>query len=116
MIGRSQFAGATGLFHLARELARRGVHAAITVGNAPSVDLLATSDSGRRSIAFQVKTSRNAYRAKRYGHKGYEWDVNRAVIGKHDASFWYALVNLNETSGAIAPEVFFVPSRWVAEF
>ncbi len=113
---RSQFTGAAGQFHLARELALRGINAALTVGNAPSVDVVASSSSGLQTIAFQVKTSRNAYRRKRYGVEGYEWDVNRDVIGKHSASFWYAFVNLREANGAWSPEVFFVPSRWVAEF
>jgi hypothetical protein len=115
--GRSQFVGAAGLFHLARELALRGHNAAITVGNAPSVDVIATPFSGKRSISFQVKTARNAYRKKRYGHEGFEWDVNKGVIGKYNESFWYALVDLQEQPGpAYKPQVFFAPSRWIAEF
>ena len=114
--GRSQFVGTAGQFHLARELALRGINAAITLGNAPSVDLMASSSCGRRTVSFQVKTSRNAYRSSRYGHEGYEWDVNRGVIGKHHESFWYAFINLQEEESGWNPEVFFVPSRWVAEF
>ena len=114
--GRAQFTGAAGQFHLARELALRGINAALTVGNAPSVDLVATSFCGRWSVAFQVKTARNAYRKKRYGHEGYEWDVNKDVIEKYNESFWYAFINLREEGKAWNPEVFFVPSRWVAEF
>jgi hypothetical protein len=114
--GKSQFVGAAGQFHLAREFALRGINAAITIGNAPSIDLMASSDSAGRTLSFQVKTSRNAYRKNRYGHEGYEWDVNRGVIGKHHESFWYAFVNLRKSGEAFSPEVFFVPSRWVAEF
>lgn len=113
---RSQFTGAAGEFHVARELALRGINAAVTIGNAPSVDLVATSASGLKTITFQVKTSQNAYRRNRYGAEGYEWDVSRQVIGRHAASFWYAFVNLREDDDGWSPEVFFVPSRWVAEF
>ena len=118
--GRSQFVGASGQFYLAYGLAVRQINASLTLGNAPSVDVLAASPDGRHTLSFQVKTSRNAYRAKRYGHEGFEWDVNKGVIGKHRESFWYAFVNLQETGDGgnprWDPQVFFVPSRWVAEF
>ena len=116
--GKSQFVGTAGQFHVAYNLAAREINAAITLGNAPSVDLIASSHDGKRSLSFQVKTSRNAYRTKRYGNEGYEWDVNQGVIGKYHESFWYAFVNLNSeaSTGTQSPEVFLVPSRWVAEF
>jgi len=116
--GRSQFVGTAGQFFVAYNLAVREINAAITLGNAPSVDLMASSSDGKRSLSLQVKTSRNAYRKSRYGHEGFEWHVNKGVIGKHDESFWYAFVNLNcgSASGEQKPEVFLVPSRWVAEF
>jgi len=114
--GKSQFTGTAGQFYVAYELSVRSINAAITLGNAPSVDLMASSSDGKRTVSIQVKTSRNAYRRKRYGHEGYEWDVNRGVIGKHHESFVYAFVNLREKDGVCDPEVFFVPSVWVAKF
>ena len=115
-IGKSQFVGASGQFYLSYGLAVREINASITIGNAPSVDVLASSSDGRHSISFQVKTSRNAYRRSHYGHEGYEWDVNAGVIGKHRESFWYAFVDLQENKDSWSPVVYFVPSRWVAEF
>ena len=116
--GKSQFVGTAGQFYVAFNLAVRDINAAITLGNAPSVDLMATAHDGKRSLSFQVKTARNAYRKSRYGNEGFEWDVNKAVIGNHHPSFWYAFVNLNcgASLGEQSPEVFLVPSRWVAEF
>ena len=114
--GRSQFVGTAGQFHVAYGLSVREINAAITLGNAPSVDLMASSADGKRTLSIQVKTSRNAYRRKRYGHEGFEWDVNKGVIGKHHESFWYAFVNLQEDNDGWSPQVFFVPSKWVAEF
>ncbi len=114
--GRSQFVGAAGQYYLAYSLAVRQVNASLTLGNAPSVDVLASSADGRRTLAFQVKTSRDAHRSNRYGREGYEWDVGAGVIGKHETSFWYAFVNLQEAGDKWAPHVFFVPSRWVADF
>jgi len=86
------------------------------VGNAPSVDVLAASHDGLRSLTFQVKTSRNAYRRNRYGREGFEWHVGAAVIEKHREPFWYAFVDLQEQEKAWDPRVFFVPSLWVAKF
>jgi len=114
--GRSQFVGAAGQYYLAYGLAVRQINASVTVGNAPSVDVVASSSDGKRSLAFQVKTSRSAHRAKHYGREGFEWDVGASVIGKHSEQLWYALIDLRESNGVFAPRVFFVPSRRVAEF
>jgi hypothetical protein len=114
--GKSQLVGAAGQFYLAYGLAVREINASLTLGNAPSVDVLASSPDGRHSLSFQVKTARNAYRRKRYGREGYEWDVGAGVIGNHRESFWYAFIDLQETEERWNPMVFFVPSRWVAEF
>ena len=115
--GRSQFIGASGQFYLAYGLAVREINASLTLGNAPSVDVLASSHDGKYTLSFQVKTSRNAYRPNRYGTEGYEWDVGKGVIGKHRESFWYAFVDLQEEHKTRwSPRIFFVPSRWVAEF
>lgn len=113
--GRNQFVGATGQYYVSYALARRNIHASLTVGNAPAVDVVAAKADGSGSISIQVKTSRKAYRRKRYGREGCEWDVGAGVIGKHSPSFWYALVDLQ---GDIErkPRVFIVPSFWVSEF
>lgn len=115
-VGRSQFVGAAGQFYLSYGLSVREIIASITIGNAPSVDVLASSQDGQRTLSFQVKTSRSAYRKKRYGREGFEWDVGASVIGKQDVSFWYAFVDLQESAENFTPRVFFAPSKWVAEF
>jgi hypothetical protein len=114
--GKSQFTGTAGQFYVAYGLSIREINAAITLGNAPSVDLMASSSDGKKTVSIQVKTSRNAYRRKRYGHEGFEWDVNKSVIGKYHESFWYAFVDLQEGQDGWNPKVFFVPSLWVAKF
>lgn len=114
--GRSQFVGTAGQFYVAYGLSVREINAAITLGNAPSVDLMASSADGKRTLSIQVKTSSYAYRRKRYGEEGYEWDVNKGVIGKYHESFWYAFVDLQAEDDGWSPQVFFVPSQWVAKF
>ena len=90
--GKSQFVGTAGQFFVSYGLSVREINAAITLGNAPSVDLMASSADGKKTISIQVKTSRNAYRRNRYGFEGYEWDVNKGVIGKYHESFCRQLV------------------------
>lgn len=114
--GRPQFIGAAGQYFVAYGLAVRQINAALTLGNAPSVDVLASSSDGTRTLALQVKTASFAYRRSRYGVEGYEWNVNAGVIGRHDEQFWYAFVDLQEEPSTWNPRVFFVPSRWVSEF
>nr|WP_315597684.1 hypothetical protein [uncultured Cupriavidus sp.] len=111
---KSQFIGAAGQFYLSYALAARHINVSLTLGNAPSVDALASSSDGRRTMAIQVKTAKSA-KKKRYGRLGYEWYVGGAVIGKHAESFVYALLDFKGDM-TMQPDVFFVPSRWVAEF
>lgn len=111
---KSQFIGAAGQFYLSYALAARHINVSLTLGNAPSVDALASSSDGRRTMAIQVKTA-NSAKKKRYGRLGYEWYVGGAVIGKHAESFVYALLDFKGDM-TTQPDVFFVPSRWVAEF
>jgi hypothetical protein len=115
-IGKSQLTGATGQYYVAYELSLHDLCATLTIGNAAGVDILVSKDQGLNSLSIQVKTSRNAWRRNRYGSEGYEWDVGSSVINKQSTSFWYALVNLNESKDGCKPEIFFVPSKWVAEF
>lgn len=112
----SQFTGASGQYYVAHQLTARGIHASITLGNAPNVDILAASADGSCSISIQVKTSRSAYRRRRYGREGHEWDVGAAAVGKHHEGLWYAFVDLRASDVGISPEVFIVPSLWVGDF
>lgn len=113
--GKNQFVGTAGQYYVCYELARRGIHASLTIGNAPAVDIVAARADGSRSLSIQVKTSNSAYRRRRYGREGCEWDVGAGAIGKHSATLWYALVDLQASSGK-PPRVFIVPSFWVSEF
>lgn len=113
--GRSQFIGASGQFYVVHQLTKRFIHASITVGNAPSVDIIAAKADGSKSISIQVKTSQGAYRRSRYGREGCEWDVGAGVIGKVSPNLWYALVDLKLGSEK-EPDVYIVPSLWVGDF
>ena len=113
---KSQYIGFAGQYFVAYGLSVRGMSANLTIGNTPNVDILVNSIDGLKSVSIQVKTSENAYRKKLYGHEGYEWRVSSAAINRHSPTFWYAFVDLQENNKTWQPLVFFVPSKWVAEF
>lgn len=113
--GRSQFVGLAGQYHTAYCLSVREIHAALTLGNVPDVDVLVAAVGGDKVLSLQVKTARNAHRGKRYGHELREWDVGGAD-GKYSPTWWYAFVDLQEAGQAWAPKVFLVPSLWVGTF
>jgi hypothetical protein len=114
--GRSQFLGSAGQYHVAYCLAVRGIHAAITLGNVPEVDIVAASENGSRLLAIQVKTSRSAYRPRRYGYELREWDVGAGAVDRWSPALWYAFVDLQEENNQWTPIVFIVPSLWVGKF
>jgi hypothetical protein len=81
----------------------------------PDIDLLLSSQDGLKSISIQVKTAEWAYRKNRYGDEGYEWTVNKSVIGRDSLDFWYVFVDFKWTT-ANEPDVYIIPSKWVSEF
>ena len=113
--GRSQFTGAAGQFFVAYGLTVREIHASQTIGNAPSIDIMAANSIGSKMLSIQVKTARWAGR-RAYGHDGFNWDVGANAIGKYTEAFWYAFVDLKEGKSGFNPDVYFIPSRWVGTF
>ena len=110
----SVLTGTAGVYYVAYQLAARGFHAAVTYGNAPTVDLLVGLIDGASTLSLQVKASSWALRTRGRGNTKtphhYEWD-----IGQRSASLWrpdlfFALVDLKSRSGEL-PDVFIVPSK-----
>lgn len=126
---RNQFTGAAGEYYVAYELARKGLHAALTSGNSLSVDVIVALASGESSLALQVKTSRRAARRRKMNEFIWkEWDVGRTRSGVETAGhqstsqLWYALVDLQlrkkECTEAETPSplIYLVPSAWIRMF
>lgn len=113
-MSKSKFIGEAGEHYVAYKLARKEYYVGLTLGNMPNIDLLVSSKEGLKSISVQVKTSNNAYRKKRYGNEGYEWDVNTSVIGRNSLDFWYLFVDLKGNDNE--PDIYIIPSIWVSEF
>ena len=98
--------GNAGQFRVASELCLRGMHASITLGNTPHVDVLCTDKDGRKCVSIQVKT----FRAGR----------DRCAVGKNaevdlGPSFFWVLAGLKDTDHPDAEECFYVvPSAIMA--
>ena len=108
--------GTAGVYHVASQLASRGLHAAVTFGNAPSVDILVGQLQGASTLSLQVKTSHWALRNRGRGQNKqphhYEWDVGIKSAGLSHPDLFFAFVDLKLGKGEL-PEVFIVPSRRV---
>ena len=116
--GRSQFVGCAGQYYVAYALSVRHFHAAITMGNAPDIDILVSAVEGSRHLALQVKTARNALvPSKKYGNYR-EWPVSNQAVGQNRLDLWYAFVDLQEAdeAGPWSPLVYIVPSLWVGAY
>jgi hypothetical protein len=98
-----------------RRLSKSGVQ--VGLGNVPDVDLIVAKPDGSAALSLQVKTSRGAYRHKRYGKELCEWHVGEAAVNRFSDSLWYAFVDLQESDvPSWNPRVFLVPSLWVGKF
>lgn len=93
-------------------LSYRGLHTALTSGNAPYVDLLASSQRGKKLVGIQVKTTESAVRLQgpRNGPKvphHYDWAVGRKVAMDAPDDLLVALVDLKMLDAV--PDFYLVP-------
>lgn len=109
-----QFVGTAGTYFVAHCLSVRQLHAAITLGNAPGVDIIAARADGSNALSIQVKSRWAGCRCRWYRHEVWQWDVGRGAVGRSSERLLYAFVDYAE-SESTHPSVFLVPSKWVAE-
>jgi len=111
--------GTAGVYHVASQLAAHDFHAAVTYGNAPSVDILVGRIDGSTSLSLQVKASHWALRTRGRGENKkpdhYEWDVGKRSAMQHRPDLFFAFVDLKIGSGQL-PDVFIIPSKSVYDW
>lgn len=100
-MSKSKFIGEAGEHFVAYKLSRLEYYVGLTLGNMPNIDIILSSGLGLKSMSLQVKTSKGAYRKNRYGSEGYEWDVNKGVIGRNSIDFWYCFVDFKWNSESV---------------
>ena len=111
--------GTAGVYHVASQLAQQGFHAAVTFGNAPSVDIFVGQLEGAATLSLQVKTSHWALRTRGRGQNKlphhYGWDVGKKSAGLSHPDLFFAFVDLKLGKEEV-PDVFIVPSNVVAAY
>jgi hypothetical protein len=109
------FVSVSGQFYVAHWLTRHRFHAAITLGNAPNVDIIVADASGSAALSIQVKTATDACAKRHFGKEAGEWRVSRSAFTLHHQRLWYALVDMPKDDSK-PPVVYIVPSSWIAGF
>src|SRR5579871_3950711 len=100
----SSLTGAAGVYFVASYLAYRNIHVSITFGNAPAVDVLASSADGTRTVAIQVKTTEYALRHRGRGADKepdhYEWDAGHKAATVARIGLIFAFVDLKHKTNS----------------
>ena len=119
-IKKSQFVGAAGTYYVMSRLAYECVHASATFGNAPYVDIVASSEKGDKQISIQVKTADFARRGgnKRNGWKwtSLDWALSYKAASLNIENLFFAFVDIggektNKEEESWQPTVYIIPSN-----
>ena len=97
-------AGISGEYFVAAELSRRGFITTLTLKNTKGVDILASDEDAKKTVAIQVKTTTK--------NKN-EWMLSEKSENFVSDNHFYILVRLNEFGQS--PSYHIVPSNEVAE-
>jgi hypothetical protein len=118
-MGRSQatFTGTAGVYYVMYHLTRLGIHAAVTHGNAPAVDILAAAANGAETLAIQVKTAVYATRERGRGAEKAPYQL-QFPLGAHSAALAserliFAFVDLYPFDRSPPPEVLPTPDCYI---
>jgi hypothetical protein len=127
-MGRSQatFTGTAGVYYVMYYLTRLGIHASVTHGNAPAVDILAAAEIGSETLAIQVKTAVYATREHGRGAEKAPYQL-QFPLGAHSAALAserliFAFVDLYPFDPSRPPDVqptpdcYIVPSTVVHDY
>ncbi|WP_198045026.1 hypothetical protein [Spirosoma montaniterrae] len=116
----SQFVGAAGTYYVMAKLASMRIHASVTFGNAPYVDILACSPTGEKQIAIQVKTAEFARRTRGRGSDKkwakLDWALSYKAVKTPKSNLFFAFVDLggawdfHQSSNIWQPTVYIIPS------
>ncbi len=108
--------GLAGEFYVLAQLTHRGLIATLTLGNAKSVDILATNHDLNELYKVEVKcTDRRPRKSGLFGtERFFMWTLSKKHEEIDDPRLVYCFVCLNEPSSM--PDFFLVPSSDVAQY
>jgi len=112
-----QLVGTAGTYYVMAQLAYQGFHAACTLGNAPSVDILVASEDGEHSLCLQVKATTRATRMRGRGENKapvqLQWALGHRAAKLNSDSLFFAFVDMKDFAVPGIPDVYVVPSGYV---
>lgn len=115
----NQFISTAGTYYVMYKLAMNQIHASCTFGNAPHVDILASSIDGSKSVAIQVKSSTCAIRwrgrgkIKKVDHL--EWNLGYSAAKTSFENLFFIFVDLEDDySGGTT--VYIAPSSFIFNY
>ena len=88
--------GVAGEYFVAAELSRRGFIASISLRNTRNIDILCSTEDGKRSVTIQVKTHQGSQR---------QWLLRKAAETLQEENLFYVFVRLNGPDGMPAYHV-----------
>jgi len=101
----SVITGVAGEYFVAAELSRRGYIASISLRNTRGIDILATNESGKRSVTIQCKTQQRDQR---------DWILNQKCEDFVSETHYYVFVKLGNVTER--PAFYIVPSKGVSAY
>lgn len=102
--------GNAGEHYVAYQLSEREYAVGLTARGTEGIDLLAANPKTGKSIAIQVKTTRNAYDFNKSGEEWWKWRISeKSVARQPEKTFFWIFVDLRRGSGK-PPDIFIVPS------
>ncbi len=102
---KNYFTGMAGVYFVASELSSRGYIAAVTTGNAPGVDIIASTPDLKKTFNIQVKTNSVD------GTQSF-WLINEKSKKLVSPNHVYVFVNMKEKSNH---DIYIVKSKTVAD-
>jgi hypothetical protein len=115
----NQLLGTCGVYYAMSRLAFQEVHASCTFGNAPHVDILASSKDGSKSVSLQVKTAKYAKRFRGRGNNKflheYQWYLGFKAARASFPNLFMIFVDLNIYDKDSRPDCYILPSHVVSD-
>ena len=114
-MANSKITGGAGEHYVAYALSCLGFMPALVREGSPVVDLLASNESGSRTVAIQVKTAKSAIRKRGRGNDKkphhLEFTLGKAAIKEEKRDLIFCFVDLKGGALKDRPDVYVIPGK-----
>jgi len=118
-MANSKLIGGAGEHYIAYVLSSFDYICALVREGSPTIDILASDISGKKTLSIQVKTSKSAKRKRGRGEKR-EWHHLEFTLGKNAVehsgdNFIFCFVDLRGLNPSNTPDVYVIPSKVIRD-